>query len=112
MPFNAPFPFILGFALALLIISLLYLAGKRIAPKSGGSDGARTDPYACGEDLPAEESRIDLERFLIFALFFLIFDVAAFVVATSYLSLGIMPVIYVSIIMVAVAALMLSRRGL
>ncbi len=102
----------MGFALSLLVISLIYFIGKRIAPKSGKSDGARTDPYACGEDLPAEESRIDLERFLIFALFFLIFDVAAFVIATSYFALGIMPVVYVSVILVAVAALMLSRRGL
>jgi len=103
------FPLITGFALSLLITLIIYLVGRRIAPKGGKEGGAKTDPYACGEDLPAEEGRIDLERFLIFALFFLVFDVAAFMLATSYFALGIMPVIYVSIVIVAVTALMLSR---
>ncbi len=109
MIMGGAFPLISGFALSLLIIVIIYLIGRRIAPKGGKAGGAKTDPYACGEDLPAEESRIDLERFLIFALFFLIFDVAAFMVATSYFTLGLMPVVYVSVILVAVAALMLSR---
>jgi len=103
------FPLITGFALSLLIVLIIYLVGRRIAPMGDKESGAKTDPYACGEDLPAEESRIDLERFLIFALFFLVFDVAAFMVATSYFALGIMPVIYISIVIVAVAALTLSR---
>jgi len=103
------FPLITGFALSLLIVLIIYLIGRRIAPKGSKESGAKNDPYACGEDLPAEESRMDLERFLIFALFFLVFDVAAFMVATSYFALGIMPVIYVSVVIVAVTALMLSR---
>ncbi len=103
------FPLIAGFSLALLVVLTIYIVGKRIAPKGSGAGGAKTDPYACGEDMPAEETQMNLERFLIFALFFLVFDVTAFMMATSYFTLGVLPIIYVSVIIVGVAALILSR---
>ncbi|MCD6504720.1 NADH-quinone oxidoreductase subunit A, partial [Candidatus Bathyarchaeota archaeon] len=44
----------------------------------------KSAPYACGEDLPAEELKVNLERFFVFAVYFLIFDVLAFILATSF----------------------------
>jgi hypothetical protein len=104
------FPLITGFALSLLIVIIIYLIGRRVAPKGNKESGAKTDPYACGEDLPAEESRMDMGKFQIFASFFLC-TMCRHSGATSNFALGVMPVIYFSIVIVAVTALMARGGG-
>jgi NADH:ubiquinone oxidoreductase subunit 3 (subunit A) len=99
----------LVFGVAIAVAFLLYWVGGRISMKSPPNPG-KTAPYACGEDLPVEESKIDLEKFLIFAVYFLIFDVLAFVISTSFYGAGLAPVAYSLIISMAVVMLILSRR--
>lgn len=104
-------PFI--FMLSLVVGLLLYLVGNIIGAKGEENDG-KTTPYACGENLPPLKFRVDVEKFFIYAVYFLIFDVLAFVLATSYAcirTLGYFPAIYAFIVLMAVAILLpLWRR--
>jgi len=98
------------FAFSLVIAAAIYLIGGRAKPKVSSQDVRKTESYACGEILPVGELRVDLERFLIFAVYFLIFDVLAFTLATSFFTLGLTPAIYALVVLAAVAMLVISRR--
>ena len=102
-------PFIL-FA-SVLIGSVLYLVGRTIAAKGEESKG-KVASYACGEDLPAHKLQTDVGRFLIYAVYFLVFDISAFVLATSFTTPGYYPAIYALIVMMAIVVLLpLQQRG-
>jgi NADH:ubiquinone oxidoreductase subunit 3 (subunit A) len=98
------------FGVSLVIAAAIYLIGGRVKPKVSSQDVRKTESYACGEVLPVQELRVDLERFLIFAVYFLIFDVLAFTIATSFFALGLTPAIYSLVVLAAVAMLIISRR--
>ena len=98
------------FGVALFAALVIYWLGGRISPKNVAQSVGKTAPYACGEDMPAEEMKVDLERFLVFAVYFLIFDVFAFLMATSFYATGFVPVVYSLIVLISVAMLILSRR--
>jgi NADH:ubiquinone oxidoreductase subunit 3 (subunit A) len=99
-----------AFGASLVLALLLYWVGGRIKPKLISHDARKTESYACGEVLPVGVLRVDLERFLIFAVYFLIFDVLAFTIATSFTNLGLAPMAYCLIVLMAVAMLVISRR--
>ena len=102
-------PFI--FFLSIVVGLILYLVGWIIGAK-GKKTAGKVAPYACGEDLPAQRLQVDVERFLIYAVYFLIFDILAFILATSLNTLGHFPVIYALIVLMAVVVLLpLLRRG-
>lgn len=101
----------LVFGVSLFTAIIIYLVGKKIAPK-GQDIAGKAAPYACGEDITVDEVKVDLERFLTFAVYFLIFDVLAFVTVTSFYNIGVMPIIYILIVLMAVALLIFSRRKL
>ena len=106
-----PFVLPLVFGVSLLVAMIIYLVGKKISPKGQNLPG-KTAPYACGENITVEEVKVDLERFLTFAVYFLIFDVLAFVTVTSFYNMGIMPIIYSLVVLMAVAMLIFARRTL
>jgi len=104
-------PAIFGFSL--LVMVLIYLFGGKISAKADkNSPPGKTQPYACGEDLPSEDLKFDMDRFFIFAVYFLIFDVFAFLLATSFNSLGLIPAVYTVIVFMAVLMLLGARRRL
>jgi NADH:ubiquinone oxidoreductase subunit 3 (subunit A) len=99
------------FFFCVIVMLLIYWFGGKISAKTGqGSAVGKTAPYACGEDLPSEELKVDLDRFFIFAVYFLIFDVFAFILATSFDSLGLVPVVYTLIVLMAVLMFLAMRR--
>lgn len=104
------FPLIFGFSI--LTALFIYWIGGRISRRSSfkNHNDDKTAPYACGEDLPAEEFKVDLERFFIFAVYFMIFDVLAFVLATSFYSSSFISTAYSLIALMAVAMLIFSGR--
>lgn len=101
-------PIVLGISLVVAVV--IYLVSGRISPKPTSKIPAKTESYACGENAPAGNLNVDLERFLVFAVYFLIFDVLAFTMATSFFTLGLAPATYSLIVLVAVAMLVISRR--
>jgi NADH:ubiquinone oxidoreductase subunit 3 (subunit A) len=101
----------LVFGVSLFVAIIIYLVGKKIAPK-GQDIAGKTAPYACGENVTVDEVKVDLERFLTFAVYFLIFDVLAFVTVTSFYNIGMAPIIYSLVVLMAVTLLIFSRKKL
>jgi NADH:ubiquinone oxidoreductase subunit 3 (subunit A) len=99
------------FFLSLVVGLILYLVGWIVAAK-GEKTAGKLAPYACGEDLPARKFQVNVEEFLIYAVYFLIFDILAFILATSLNTPGYLPIVYTLIVLMAVAILIpLRRRG-
>ena len=99
------------FFLSLVIGLILYLVGRLVAAK-GEKTAGKVAPYACGEDLPPRKFQVDVEEFLIYAVYFLIFDIFAFTLATSLATPGFFPVAYTLIVLMAIVILIPLRwRG-
>lgn len=107
-----PFILPLVFGVSLLAALIIYLIGGKISAKGSQTALGKNESYACGEDAPIEEVKIGLERFLTFAVYFLIFDIFAFVMVTSFYTIGIMPIVYSLIVLMAVAMLVFGKRRL
>ena len=75
-----------GFAVIMglsIVVALVVIAvGNDIGAKSPDSEG-KLAPYACGEPVPASKVRMNVENFFIYAVYFMIFDVLGFVLATT-----------------------------
>jgi len=66
-----------------IVVALVIIAvGNDIGAKSPDSEG-KLAPYACGEPVPATKVRMNVENFFIYAVYFMIFDVLGFVLATT-----------------------------
>ena len=90
------------FVTTLLLTILIYWVGGKYSAKGGKSEG-KLSPYSCGEDLPYEgELRVNLERFLIYAVYFLIFDVIAFMLVVSFKITPIHAVTYALITLISI----------
>ena len=100
-------PFI--FILSTILGAALYLIGGMIAPKVKKT-ADKLAPYACGEDLPAKKLQVNAEEFFIYATYFLIFDVVAFMLATSLGKPGFFPTLFIAIFFVASLVLLSVRR--
>ena len=113
MPDELPYLLPLAFGFCLIVMLFIYWFGGKISAKTKQVNTAgKTAPYACGEDLPAQEIQMDTNRFFIFAVYFLIFDVFAFTLATSFNTIGIVPMVYTLIVLIAVAMFLSLRRYL
>lgn len=74
-----------------------------------GGEYTKLTPYSCGEHLVHDvQSRINLERFLLYAVYFLIFDVAAFILAISFNLLALSVLVY-ALIMLSSVILVVKR---
>ncbi|MFX1319129.1 MAG: NADH-quinone oxidoreductase subunit A [Promethearchaeota archaeon] len=94
--------FIAAFGVILLIVLLMYWIGKRIAPSNPTKEKLTT--YACGEDLPAIKAQVHT-HLIRYAVYFTIFDIVAFVLATSMSVLGWVPIIFLTIAFLAIIIL-------
>jgi NADH:ubiquinone oxidoreductase subunit 3 (subunit A) len=98
------------FGVSLCAAMVIYLIGKKVSPKTNPENTGKKATYSCGEELPSTEVKIDSERFLVFAVYFLIFDVMAFVLAMSFYNLGLNPALFCIIVLLSVVMLISSRR--
>jgi len=104
---SLPFVFIVSVFVGLII----YLVGWIVGAK-GEKTAGKVAPYACGEDLPSRKFQVNVEEFLIYAVYFLIFDILAFTLATSLRTPGYFPIVYTLVVLMAVVILIpLRRRG-
>jgi NADH-quinone oxidoreductase subunit A len=94
-----------AFVLILAISGLLYLLGKRMAPKLTDTGGKLTS-YACGEDMPGTKIQFGYRLFFFVALFFTIMHVAALVIATAPAGkIALFAVLYLAVVFLSVLAL-------
>ncbi len=67
---------------AILVAFIILAIGNDLAPKSPDNPG-KLAPYACGEDIPPTKIRVNVENFFVYAVYFMIFDILGFVLATT-----------------------------
>jgi len=92
------------FVISLIIVFIIVAFSRAMAPP-GRKSVDRNKPYACGEDLPCEQGQFFVHIFE-YAVFFLIFDIVAFILATAAFNVGLLagnlaallPLIYVGIV--------------
>lgn len=94
-----------AFLITLLLAVFLYWCGGKISAKAEPIEG-KLASYACGEELPAERVQVNLQRFFVYAVYFMIFDILAFMLATSLSNPGMLPSIYAVVLLLAVVMLL------
>jgi NADH:ubiquinone oxidoreductase subunit 3 (subunit A) len=106
---------IIAFVLVFGFTLLLYALGRRMAP-AGKKSKDKESTYACGEDVPSGNVQFYIHRFY-FAVFFVIFEAAAFMIFTgisggtiTYVGLFLV-LIYTFLLFVAAIAVPLWRQG-
>ena len=92
------------FGLTLLVSGVIYVMGRFVSAKERKSE-LKGMPYACGEDLSPQKFQVNLNEFLIYAVYFLVFDILVFTIATSFRNPGNLPVFYLVIVMEAIIIL-------
>ena len=100
---------LLALVVTSVVVVLLFWIGGKIGAKGTKTPG-KLAPYTGGENLLDVELQVDVERFFMYALFFLIFDAFAFLLTLSFAQPGIYPVIFIAITLLAVI-IMIPLRG-
>jgi NADH-quinone oxidoreductase subunit A len=94
-----------AFVLFLGAAGLLFLLGKRLAPKLTDVGGKLTS-YACGEDVPGKKIQFGYRTFFFVALFFTIMHVAALVIATAPAGkVALFALLYLAVVFLSILAL-------
>ncbi|MHA1237768.1 MAG: NADH-quinone oxidoreductase subunit A [Candidatus Odinarchaeia archaeon] len=76
----------ISFVIILICVIILYLWGRKIAPPSR-KIGEAVKPYACGEEQPEPQKQFRV-NWLYYAIYYIIFDIAGFILAMSMFALG------------------------
>ena len=102
------FTIIMG--LTILVGIIIFAFGNELASKSPDTDG-KLAPYACGEPIPPKKVRLNVENFFIYAVYFMIFDVLGFVLATT---VGkpvnmLLPLFYAGVSLISIVVLTATR---
>lgn len=93
------------FVLSVIVGLIFYAIGGRIAPKGKKTPG-KLAPYACGEDVQAIRPQVNVERFFLLTVFFMIFHILAVTLATSLARPGVFPAIYALVVLGSVLILL------
>lgn len=94
--------------LPLLTAMVIYWIGGKVSAK-GKATVDKMLAYACGEKLQGRKIQINFERFFIYAVYFMVFDVLAFIIATSMSFHGWLPMLYILIVAVSIIPLTHGR---
>jgi NADH:ubiquinone oxidoreductase subunit 3 (subunit A) len=90
-----------SFVVITLVVLVLFWVGGRIGAK-GRKTPDKLARYTGGEKLPTVKVQVNVERFFLYALFFMIFDAFAFLVALSFAQLGVYPILFTIITFLAI----------
>lgn len=74
--------FVFLMVLSTIIALLIYFIGDKIGAR-GTYSVNKLMPYACGEEIPTSRVALNLERFFIYAVYFMVFDILGFVMVTT-----------------------------
>ncbi len=101
----------LVFGISFLTGVLIYLTGSKVSARFPRKTQLGFTPFACGESFPASKLQVNLDNFFLYLAFFLIFDVAAFLLVLSYENPGFYPIIFCLVIILNISTLLpLWRR--
>lgn len=105
--------FVVLLAISMGVAFIILWIGNDIAPKGKDTPG-KLAPYACGEDFPAMNIRMNVENFFIYAVYFMIFDVLGFVMVTTLAGTvyPIIPVLYGLASLVSIMVLNARWKGI
>ena len=105
--------FVVLLAISIAVAFIILWIGNEIAPKGADTPG-KLAPYACGEDFPAMNIRMNVENFFIYAVYFMIFDVLGFVMVTTLAGTAYpaIPVIYGLASLVSIMVLNTRWKGI
>lgn len=97
-------------ALSALVSLIIFAIGRNISAKGKDTPG-KFAPYACGEDVPAEKVIVNTEQFFIYAVYFMIFHILAFVLATTIMrpTNVLLPLVYAAVTLISIGVLSLRR---
>lgn len=104
-----------GFTIILVVaiaVAFVVMAiGNDLAPKGPDTPG-KLAPYACGEDIAPTKVRMNVENFFIYAVYFMIFDVLGFILATTLARPAnvMLPLAYAAASLVSIAVLTAKWR--
>jgi NADH:ubiquinone oxidoreductase subunit 3 (subunit A) len=85
-----------------LVVIIIYWLGSRISKTTSEKLVESKILYASGEEPPHDAPHINLERFVIYVIYFYIFDILAFIVVTSFEQTGGATIMYTGIILTAI----------
>lgn len=72
----------LSIVIPLIFTLLIYWIGGRIAAKGSVNPG-KVKLYACGEDLPGVRFNLDITRFYVYLVYFMIFDILGVILSLA-----------------------------
>ena len=100
--------FVFLVALSTLIAVLIYAIGGKVGAR-GVDSVNKLMSYACGEEIPTGRVALNLERFFIYAVYFMVFDILGFVMVTTLSGPSniLLPLAYAGVSLVSVAVLVL-----
>lgn len=103
--------FIIVLVLSMAVALVIFAIGRNISVKGKDTPG-KLAPYACGEDLPPERVIVSSEEFFVYAVYFMIFHILAFILATTLVRpINVyVPIVYAGVSLISVGILTLSRR--
>ena len=103
------FTFVLALSVAVALI--IYGVGRTVSAKGKDIPDKYTS-YACGEDVPSERVAVNTEEFFLYAVYFMIFHILAFVLATTIARPVnvFLPVFFAGVTLISVAILSLRRK--
>jgi NADH:ubiquinone oxidoreductase subunit 3 (subunit A) len=104
--FSLPFVFLLS----ILVGVLLYGIGYIVAPKRKRTRRSQRESYSCGEHLLSRKFQIKNERFFIYTVFFMIFDVSAFLLALSSTADALYALMFCATLVLSIFTLHVIRR--
>jgi NADH:ubiquinone oxidoreductase subunit 3 (subunit A) len=94
-------PILFAFVATTLVVLVLFWIGGKIGAKGMKTPG-KLARYTGGENLPTVEVQVNVERFYLYALFFMIFDAFAFLVTLSFEQPGVYPLLFTAITFLAI----------
>jgi NADH:ubiquinone oxidoreductase subunit 3 (subunit A) len=101
----------LAFAIIVVAASIVYLLGRRAAPKPGQTDAERSQ-YSCGEKITFSKLRVNVALYK-YLIYFVILDSSVLLLAYgAFMGVGInVPLILLYLFMLLAAGLLLLDGG-
>lgn len=94
--------------ISFLLLSLGFSKFSNLLAAKGKVSNGKLKAYACGEDIPSHKVKPNYKQFFPFAFFFTIMHIITLILTT--IPYGVPPVVFIYIIITAIAIYILYKR--